>query len=129
MPPASFSELLTSEAADDHGKVRMFAPFVNREYKNTWGHALKWYGADGKTPGQDVVEYYQEKVRTKGARQENVIDDVQEGWANGHIICNEHCPPGEAHSQFWGDQLLVPLRDMLHALCEARAGSTGHRTS
>ena len=103
-----------------HGKVRMFAPFVNREYKNTWGHALKWYGADGKTPGQDVVEYYQEKVRTKGARQENVIDDVQEWWANGHIICNEHCPPGEAHSQFWGDQLLVPLRDMLHALCEAK---------
>jgi hypothetical protein len=23
-------------------------------------------------------------------------------------------------SQLWGDQLLVPLRDMLHALCAAR---------
>jgi len=26
----------------------------------------------------------------------------------------------EDESQLWGDQLLVPLRDMLHTMCETR---------
>ena len=37
-----------------------------------------------------------------------------------NIICNEHCPPGQTASQYWGDQLLVPLRDMFHTLCAER---------
>jgi len=126
------------------GKVRMFVPFVNAAYTNTWSSALSWYaptsdnlfkpastaasagasggdgsGGGGGSLGQDIRGYYEEKEQ-KGSRHENVIGDVQEWWANGNIVCNEHCQPGETQSQYWGDQLLVPLRDMLHTLCEER---------
>lgn len=96
-----------------HGKVRMFVPFVNAEYKNTWAEHLYW------EPGhKDLREYYQEKQNFY--REENVIDDVSSWWANGNIICNEHCRKGQTQSQFWGDQFLSPWRDLLHHLCDKR---------
>jgi len=106
------------------GKMRMFVPFVNAAYENAWeGGAPSWVapGTDGSEGdlGQDVSGYYDDKVR-KGNRAENVIPEVKGWWANGNIMCNEHCPPGQTESQYWGDQLLVPLRDMLHELCAAR---------
>ena len=111
-----------------HGAVRMFVPFVNAAYTNSWSAALHWSGKgpggerDGSDPelGQDVRGYYEAKQQRAGCREENVIPDVGEWWANGNIICNEHCPPGQDQSQYWGDQLLVPLRDMLHELCDQR---------
>lgn len=101
------------------GQLRMFVPFVNKDYTNTWSEALRWKSPSGDL-GQDVAGYYEQKERA-GGRRENVIPDVAQWWANGNIVCNEHCPPGVAHSQYWGDQLLVPLRDMLHTLCAERA--------
>jgi hypothetical protein len=90
------------------GKVRLFAPFVNAQYGNTWSGALQWRVADpagragdgadeldGSAPlGQDVEGYYEAKM-ARGCREENVIPNVGEWWANGNIICNEHCPPGQ----------------------------------
>ena len=98
-----------------HGAVRMFVPFVNAAYTNSWSAALHWSGKgpggerDGSDPelGQDVRGYYEAKQQRAGCREENVIPDVGEWWANGNIICNEHCPPGQDQSQYWGDQLLV----------------------
>jgi hypothetical protein len=103
--------------------VRLFVPFVNANYENTWCDNFKWatarQGNNGEL-GQDIEGYYEEKRHNVGGRVENVIQDVKEWWVNGNIVCNEHCPPGQLHSQYWGDQLLVPLRDMFHRLCETR---------
>ena len=96
------------------GKVRMFAPFVNSTYENNWSKQLYW-----EPGGTNVDVYYQEKSAS-GYREENVCPKVSDWWANGNIICNEHCPPGESQSQYWADQFLPPLRDMLHKLCEER---------
>lgn len=104
----------------------MFVPFVNAEYENTWHENFKWSTSNSAASGnggelsQDIKGYYDEKRHLVGGREENVIQDVKEWWVNGNIVCNEHCPPGQTHSQYWGDQLLVPLRDMFHRLCEQR---------
>lgn len=96
------------------GKLRLCAPFVNAKYRNTWSGALKWRVAKpgaqqapqgGGTVedmpfGQDVEGYYEAKMVT-GYREENVVPNVEEWWANGNIICNEHCPPGQVLGS-WG---------------------------
>jgi hypothetical protein len=63
------------------GKLRIFCPFANRDYRNTWHGRLRL--RDNKS----VEEYYAEK-RSSGYREENVID-MSQWWANGNIICNE----------------------------------------
>ncbi|RLN89447.1 hypothetical protein BBJ28_00013828, partial [Nothophytophthora sp. Chile5] len=48
--------------------------------------------------------------------------DVNKWWANGNIICNEHCRyrNKEDETQYWGDQFLTQLRDMLEDACKHR---------
>jgi hypothetical protein len=96
----------------------MFVPFVNANYRNTWSDHLYW-----RTPGDsrqvDIHEYYDEKfARTR--KEENVIENTDEWWANRNIICNVHKESDEVASQYWGDQFLAPLRDMMHELCRQR---------
>ena len=100
------------------GRLRMFVPFVNQDYENTWGHQLQLCG------GRGVREYYDSKrsVNARGFRRENVLQDKSKWWANGNIICNEHCRPGQPQhkSQLWGDQYFLELRDMLETTCHHR---------
>lgn len=95
------------------GKLRIFAPFVNSDYKNTWGDKLTLEG-DGS-----LDTYYTKKAGLY--REENVEKDKTKWWANGNIICNELCKPEDKDSmQFWGDQFLAALRDMLGEACRLR---------
>jgi len=95
------------------GKLRIFSPFVNRDYRNTWGHVIKMEGND------DLWTYYREKMRFY--RKEHVEEDRYKWWANGNIICNEMCKPQDKdRMQYWGDHFLAPLRDMLGEAARTR---------
>ncbi|KAJ1450261.1 glycosyl transferase family 90-domain-containing protein [Pelagophyceae sp. CCMP2097] len=97
-------------------QVAMFVPFVNGEFRNTWGHLLQVQGNTGND------EYYARKRSETGSRAEMFLPDRQEWWANGNIMCNEHSKtnePAEA-SQLWGDRFGAALRDMLDAMCAER---------
>lgn len=98
-----------------NGKLRIFCPFANRDYRNTWKGRLKL--KDDMT----IEEYYARK-RTSGYREENVIEKDQ-WWANGNIICNEldDNPKTPIEKiQVWGDQFLLPMRDMIAEACRTR---------
>lgn len=96
------------------GKLRIFAPFVNSDYRNCWGNALKLEG-DGS---HDT--YYSQKAGLY--REEEVEPDQGKWWANGNIICNELSKPEDrGTSQFWGDHFLAALRDMLGEACRERS--------
>ncbi|CAB9516367.1 4-N-acetylgalactosaminyltransferase bre-4 [Seminavis robusta] len=95
-----------------NGKLRIFSPFVNPEYRNTWSHALT-------LENDDLDAYYAEK-RNK-YRPENVCPDKSQWWANGNILCNEVSKPRNgAKDQHWGDHFMAPLRDMLAEACRLR---------
>lgn len=95
------------------GKLRIFAPFVNSEYRNTWGDKLKLEG-DGS-----LDSYYTQKAGLY--REENVEKDKSKWWANGNIICNELAKVEDMDKmQYWGDQFLAALRDMLGEACRER---------
>ena len=118
-----------------NSEVVIFAPFVNKDYRNNWsevdpeGEGLKLESSDGK-----VGSYYAEKENHY--RRENVLEDRSEWWANGNIICNEHEKPdatdgaeaaisgggaeSRSQSQYWGDQFLLQLKDMLAETCRER---------
>jgi hypothetical protein len=116
-----------------NNQVCIFAPFVNKDYSNNWadvdtvyGQGLKLESADGS-----ISSYYAEKEQHY--RKENVLKDKSQWWANGNIICNEHEKPedssaasvgnkgkNESTSQYWGDQFLLQLKDMLCETCNAR---------
>ena len=95
----------------------MFVPFCNKDYTNTWGDRLE-------TSPASLDEYYKVKHgtgRKRGhCRRENIIPDKTRWWANGNIICNEHSPPGQRFTQYWGDHLLIPMKDMIEAACRRR---------
>ena len=74
-----------------NNEIKMFAPFVNKDYRNNWGHLLR-------TDPPSLEEYYEEK--RNHYRKENIIMDKSQWWANGNIICNEHSPPGEKYTQW-----------------------------
>ena len=95
--------------------VVLFAPFVNKNYVNNWGQHVTFDSSDGS-----MFAYYREKQRYY--RRENIIPDVHKWWANGNIICNEHCRyrNKEDEKQYWGDQFLTQLRDMLEDACKHR---------
>lgn len=98
-----------------NGKVRVFCPFANRDYRNTWHGRLKIEG-DGS-----LADYYGRKVGV--CREENIVEDISEWWANGNIICNEitqNKKETKYDIQVWGDQFLTPLRDMLAEACTQR---------
>lgn len=62
-------------------------------------------------------------------RRENIIPDPRKWWANGNIICNEHCRYRNKadETQYWGDQFLAQLRDMYALLVHTTSyKSLGH---
>mmetsp|Transcript_24651 Transcript_24651/g.41985 ORF Transcript_24651/g.41985 Transcript_24651/m.41985 type:complete len:682 (+) Transcript_24651:158-2203(+) len=95
------------------GKLRIFAPFVNSDYRNSWGGKLTLEG-DGS-----LSTYYSKKSGLY--RDEDVEPDKNKWWANGNIICNELSKPEDRDKmQYWGDQFLAALRDMLGEACRER---------
>jgi hypothetical protein len=102
-----------------NNQVVIFCPFVNRLYQNNWGNALQLDSANNS-----LKTYYQEKL--KHYREENILDPSN-WWANGNIICNEddRTESSKDHgkkstSQWWGDQFLFQLKDMLAETCAKR---------
>lgn len=94
-------------------KLRIFAPFVNSDYRNTWGDKLTIEG-DGS-----LSTYYSKKDGLY--RDEEVEPDKMKWWANGNIICNELSKPEDRDkTQFWGDHFLAALRDMIGEACRER---------
>ena len=98
------------------GRLLMFAPFVNKDYANTWGEELEFEG------GGSAAAYLARKravMRAHGmgraAEEERHAPDARAWWANGNIICNVPSP------DFWGDAYLPQLKHMLLALCAQRA--------
>ena len=95
------------------GKLRIFAPFTNNEYRNVWADNLRIEG-DGT-----LDTYYTQKAGEY--REEQVEPDRSKWWANGNIICNELSKKEDKDkSQVWGDHFLAPLRDMLGEACRER---------
>ncbi|GBG26801.1 Protein O-glucosyltransferase 1 [Hondaea fermentalgiana] len=94
----------------EDNELRMFVPFVNRNYRNNWSQYLK-------TDPPNMTDYF--NLKRKYYRKENILP-VERWWANGNIICNEESRPGERHSQIWGDNLLAPFKHMLETLCRER---------
>ena len=95
-----------------NGQLRIFAPFVNTEYRNTWGDRLTLEG-DGS-----LDTYYSRKAGLY--REENIEKDRTKWWANGNIICNEMQKANDPNAQHWGDHFLAALRDMLGEACNQR---------
>ena len=96
-----------------NGQLRIFAPFVNDDYRNTWADHLKVEG-DGT-----LDSYYTQKAGLY--REEQIELDRSKWWANGNIICNELTKlEDKDKSQHWGDHFLAPLRDMLGEACRLR---------
>lgn len=97
-----------------NNQLRIFAPFVNGEYRNTWGDRLALEG-DGS-----LDSYYTQKAGQY--REEQIERDKFKWWANGNIICNELSKEEDKSSmQYWGDHFLAPLRDMLGEACRERS--------
>ena len=95
------------------GKLRIFAPFTNSEFQNTWSEHLRIEG-DGT-----LDSYYTKKSGLY--REEQIEPDRSKWWANGNIICNELTKfDDKTKSQHWGDHFLTPLRDMLGEACRER---------
>jgi len=96
-----------------NGELRIFAPFVNDDYRNTWADNLRIEG-DGT-----LDYYYTQKAGI--SREEQIEPDRSRWWANGNIICNELTKlEDKEKSQHWGDHFLSPLRDMLGEACRLR---------
>lgn len=96
-----------------NGKLRIFASFVNSDYRNAWGDKLKLEGDNS------LDSYYSRK--SGQYREEQVEQDRFKWWANGNIICNELTKEEDKDKmQYWGDHFLAPLRDMLAEACRER---------
>ena len=100
------------------GQLRMFAPFVNKDFENTWGEELELEGGGGPGAEAAYLEGKREVLRELGkhrqAREEVFIGDKRRWWANGNIMCNVASP------DFWGDNYLPQLKHLLLTLCERR---------
>lgn len=101
-----------------NNEVVIFCPFVNKDYRNSWGGALKVKSSDGT-----IESYYDEKAHYY--RREDYLPDVSQWWANGNIICNEYksdtnSATGESTNQYWGDHFLLQLKDMFAEVCRLR---------
>lgn len=95
-----------------NGALRIFAPFVNIDYRNTWSDHLR-------VEGDSLDTYYSQKAGRY--REENIDPDKSKWWANGNIMCNELTKLEDQDSaQHWGDHFLAPLRDMLAEACRER---------
>jgi hypothetical protein len=102
------------ENESKNGEWCIFAPFVNRDYRNTWGDVIK-------LEGDNSLDTYYSK-RAGEYREENVEKDRFKWWANGSIICNELVKDDDkSKMQYWGDHFLAPLCDMLAEACNQRS--------
>lgn len=91
-------------------RVHIFAPFVNKNYRNDWPiKKIVFDSSDGT-----MQTYYKEK-RSK----EFVIKDMQRWWSNGSLVANSHMhiPQGV---QWWYDYGFLQLRHMFDELCAHR---------
>jgi len=93
-----------------NNEVNMYVPFVNKNYRNNW---CEGFAMDPPS----LSEYY--KLKSKYYRKENILP-MEQWWANGNIICNEDSRPGEKDTQYWGDNLVAPFKEMLETLCRER---------
>jgi hypothetical protein len=122
-----------------NGELRIFCPFVNKDYRNTWSDHLQVKGGKKRKREEEVLSendslskdnklqevemnrvldsYYAEKETEHP--KEDIDYDLTKWWANGNIICNV-IPKKEEEDQFWGDHFLAPLRDMLVEACRER---------
>lgn len=86
-----------------HGRLAVFAPFVNPDYRNTWSTHIQFR--------EGTLDAYQTHKTSVTGRRESVLRDTSKWWLNGNIVCN--VPP----PQVWGDSFLHPLQDMIHQTC------------
>lgn len=99
-----------------NNEVVIFAPFVNKDYENTWGSRLKIDSSDGT-----VDTYYEEKKQRLNQRKKEKVLPLNQWWANGNIICNKYTDgSGNESVQYWGDHFLLQLKDMFSELCRQR---------
>lgn len=91
-----------------NNKLVLFVPFVNRDYRNTWGDGLQLEG------GGDVTDYALLKRSYMPHVKEDYLLDKRRWWANGNMICNVESP------DYWGDAYLPQLKHMLQTLCKER---------
>ena len=110
--------------------VVIFAPFVNKEFKNNWGDSFRIDSDDCNISNNDAVErYYQRKENYFGHKRDNYLEDISQWWANGNIICNQHVSledeqDKDGGSQYWGDAFLLQIKDMIAEACRLRNVST-----
>lgn len=83
-------------------EVVIFAPFVNKDFRNNWGDAFKLLSEhdertknilpkNGDTTMNDLAsDYYNNKRDYFGQDRDNYLKDVSQWWANGNIMCNQH---------------------------------------
>ena len=103
------------------GKLAMFVPFHNLEYKNAWAEAAKEHLPGSASFKQSMEDYYAEKQALCG-KYEYVLADVERWWANGNILCNQQVDQDEhkMHPHFWGDNHLPQMKDMIQQTCKSR---------
>jgi hypothetical protein len=92
------------------GRIALFLPFAND------GGWRLGDGAHIKLPRgiTSVKEYAAEKHRTQRAkRREDMIQDTNRWWFNGHVVCNVR--PADV----WGDFQLTDLHEILLAATQA----------
>ena len=95
--------------------LKIFAPFVNQEYENTWGEHPYLNCSDNT-----VESYTVEKAESLKYQPENLLPK-DKWWANGNIICNTYISgKGAVSDQVWGDHFLLQLKDMFSTLCASR---------
>eukprot|EP01039_Chlorochromonas_danica_P002692 gene2692-2942_t len=98
-----------------NNSLAIFAPFVNKDYTNSWRGELRIGSMDGTVQSyvEEKAEYY------RGIKMHYL--DMSAWWANGNIICNDYGGEEAAESnQFWGDHFLLQLKDMFAELCRTR---------
>jgi hypothetical protein len=103
-----------------NNKVVIFSPFVNKHYRNSWGMNDKGqsYPLIDSRDGT-ALAYYNEK--SNYCREEQYVDDLSQWWANGNIICNIIEKNGDmSKAQYWGDQFLLQMKDMIVETCSNR---------
>ncbi len=117
-----------------NNNVKIFCPFANKHYHNTWHNALHLQC----TQGYDSItmkpeEYAQQKADYIQRMSNNPHYKVKpeqylpkdQWWANGNIICNMYSNESgelfeEESAQIWNDSFLFQLKDMFSELCRLR---------
>lgn len=100
-------------------QVKIFCPFVNKDYRNNWASQLHLQCADNqaKTYAQERAQYLS-KVMNKDVPEDKFLPKDQ-WWANGNIICNMNSNEDNGDDQqiqYWGDHFLFQLKDMFQEL-------------